>query len=196
MTRTIRPAAETDAAKVLAIYGPFVRHTHTSFELEVPDELEIARRIRETSRTHPWLVCEEDGEVLGYAYATSFRARPAYQWGAETTIYVKEGQRRSGIGRNLYSTLLAVLEIQGFRMAYAAISLPNPASIGLHQALGFETVGVFRRAGYKFGAWHDVGWWQRSICDREDPPEPPTRFRDLVGDTAFTELLAVASHRL
>ena len=180
MKRFFRPANEADAAQILAIYAPFVRDTHTSFELEVPDVTEIARRIRETSRTHPWLVCEEAGEVLGYAYATPFRTRPAYQWGAETTIYVKEGRRGSGLGRALYGELFSVLEMQGFRMAYAAIALPNPASIGLHEALGFEPVGVFRAAGFKHNAWHDVGWWQRPIAAQDGTPEPPIPFRDLV----------------
>ena len=175
----IRPATETDAAQIAAIYAPFVRDSHTSFESEPPDAAEIARRIANTQRTHPYLVFDRDGEVLGYAYATPYRPRAAYQWGAETTVYVKEGLRRSGVGRRLYSSLFAVLAHQGFRMAYAAIALPNPASIGLHEALGFEPLGAYRAAGYKLGAWHDVGWWQRCIAPLDADPVPPLPFGTL-----------------
>jgi phosphinothricin acetyltransferase len=178
----VRPAAEADAAQIAAIYTPFVRDTHTSFEQEPPDAAEMARRIRETLRTHPWLVCERDREVLGYAYATPHRARAAYQWCTETTVYVKEGLRRSGVGRRLYGALFAVLEHQGFRMAYAAIALPNPASAGLHEALGFEPLGVYRAAGYKHGAWHDVGWWQRAVRSLDPNPTPPLPFASLTSD--------------
>jgi L-amino acid N-acyltransferase YncA len=150
----------------------------------------MRRRIRETLRTHPWLTCDRGGEVLGYAYATVYRPRRAYQWCAETTVYVKEGRRRSGIGKALYSALLALLEQQGFQMAYAAIALPNPGSIRLHEALGFEPVGVYRAAGYKLGAWHDVGWWQRPVRPLDPDPAPPLPFPMVLATDACREALA------
>ncbi|MGV3721086.1 MAG: GNAT family N-acetyltransferase, partial [Actinomycetota bacterium] len=132
-----RAATGDDAAQIAAIYAPFVRDSHTSFETDAPDEAEVRRRIADTQRTHPWLVCARGDEVLGYAYATPYRARAAYQWCVESTVYVKEGVRRSGVGRALYRALFQVLEQQGFQMAYAAIALPNPGSAAMHEALGF-----------------------------------------------------------
>jgi phosphinothricin acetyltransferase len=180
-TFVVRTAAVEDAAQIAAIYAPFVRDSHTSFETEPPDEVEMRRRIADTQRTHPWLVCDRDGEVLGYAYATPHRARAAYQWCVETTVYVKDGLRRSGVGRALYRALFQVLEQQGFQMAYAAIALPNPGSAAMHEALGFEALGVYKAAGYKHGAWRDVGWWQRAIRPLDPNPSPPIPFRSLCG---------------
>jgi L-amino acid N-acyltransferase YncA len=176
---TIRIAAGEDAAQIAAIYAPFVRNTPTSFEMEPPDEEEIRRRLRETLRVYPWLVAERAGEVLGYVYASSHRSRAAYQWCVETTAYVKEGARRCGLGRRLYGTLFPILGAQGFRNAYAGIALPNPGSVGLHEAVGFELVGIYRAAGYKLGAWHDVGWWQRRLGSPDAEPQPPIPFAEL-----------------
>jgi L-amino acid N-acyltransferase YncA len=176
----IRPATATDAEQIAAIYAPFVTDSHTSFETEAPTGTEIARRIRETQRTHPYLVAVSNEEVLGYAYATSYRARAAYQWCVETTVYVKSGLRRSGVGRSLYSALFSVLALQGFHMAYAAIALPNAASAGMHEAFGFEPLGVYRAAGFKHGQWWDVGWWQRAIRDMEAEPALPLPFSHLL----------------
>lgn len=188
-TFDLRVAAERDAAQVAAIYAPFVQDTHTSFEAAAPDEAEMARRIRETLRTHPWLVADRTGEVLGYACATSHRSRAAYRWSVETTVYVKAGLRRCGVGRSLYGALLGVLELQGFRMAYAGIALPNEASVGLHEALGFEPVGMYRAAGFKHGRWHDVGWWQRAVGTPNPQPEPPRAFADMQASEAVREVL-------
>jgi L-amino acid N-acyltransferase YncA len=189
--RALRPATEEDAAQIGAIYAPFVRNTHASFELEPPDETEMRRRIRETLKTHPWIVCARGGEVLGYAYATPYRTRAAYSWGTETTVYVKEGARRSGLGRLLYGTLLALLRLQGYRMVYAAISLPNPGSVGLHEALGFEPIGVYHAAGFKHGAWHDVGWWQLQIGPLDPAPEAPIPFPEFRDTPACLSALAL-----
>jgi len=180
----VRAASADDASQIAAIYAPFVRDTHTSFETEPPDGTEMARRIAVTQRTHPWLVCERDGEVLGYAYATPYRARAAYQWCVETTVYVKVGLRRCGVGRALYEALFRVLEQQGFQMAYAAIALPNAGSAAMHEALGFEALGVYKSAGYKHDAWHDVGWWQRTIRPLDPKPRPPIPFSELCASDA------------
>jgi L-amino acid N-acyltransferase YncA len=173
-TAMTRLAREDDAAQVQAIYAPVVRDTAISFETEPPGVAEVRRRIREVLTRFPWLVRERDGELLGYAYATRHRDRRAYQWSVEVAVYVARHARGAGVGRSLYLPLLDLLAAQGLVTAYAGITLPNPASVGLHEALGFTPVGVFREAGFKHGAWRDVGWWQRRLREPAVPPAPPT----------------------
>lgn len=160
----VRVAEPHDAHELLAIYGPIVRETAISFELEVPSVDEIARRIGDGMVERPWLVAEREDVIIGYAYAGAFRARPAYRWSAEVSVYVAAHARGAGVGRTLYGALLRVLIAQGYAMAFAGIALPNPASVALHEALGFQPVGVFHKAGFKFNAWHDVGWWERGLA--------------------------------
>ena len=124
-------------------------------------------------RTKPWLVWEEDGRVLGYAYASGHRARAAYQWCVEVSVYVHPDARRGGIARRLYTELFERLREQGFYNAYAGITLPNPASVGFHEAMGFRPIGVYPKIGYKFGRWHDVGWWSLRLRDDDEEPAPP-----------------------
>lgn len=134
----------------------------------------MARRIAQTVVMYPWLVYEEHGgAVVGFARAARFRERPAYQWSVEVSAYVRPDAHRQGIGRRLYSALLPILTTQRFCTAYAGIALPNAASIGLHESMGFAPVGVFRGAGYKLGAWHDVGWWQRPLRALDVDPALP-----------------------
>jgi phosphinothricin acetyltransferase len=169
----IRLATPDDAAEVAAIYAPAVTERATSFELEAPDAAEMARRIERTLGRTPWLVCARAGVVLGYAYASAHRERAAYRWSVDVSAYVRADARRGGVGRGLYASLFAVLARQGFRNAYAGVTLPNDASVGLHRAVGFTPVGVYRGVGYKLGAWHDVAWFEREIAPRvSDPPEP------------------------
>jgi L-amino acid N-acyltransferase YncA len=167
---------------MLAIYAPLVRDTAISFELQPPTEAQMRERVGGVLERMPWLVCEEDGRVLGYACATPFRTRPAYQWTVEVTVYVHPAHSRRGIARALETALLAGLRLQGFRTALAVIALPNPASVALHEDLGFTPVGVFRAAGYKLGRWHDVGWWELALGDRTLGPKPP---RELAALTAL-----------
>ena len=178
---TIRDAIpERDAEVCRDIYAPYVRDTAVSFEESVPTLEEFQGRIRKTTATHPWLVMEIAGKVVGYAYASQHRPRAAYRWTAEVTVYIDAHHHRRGVGRRLYAELLGRLRRQGFRLAVAGITLPNDASVGLHRAMGFEPVGVYERIGWKAGAWHDVGWWQLDLrpgttaAPREPlPPEPP-----------------------
>lgn len=165
-------ASEDDAPALGAIYATSVQETAISFETVPPGDAEMARRVRQTLETHPWLVCEGAGGVEGYAYATTYRVRAAYRWSCEVSVYVAGAEQRHGTGRRLYGALLEVLSRQGYQQAYAGITLPNAASVGLHESLGFEVVGVYRRVGFKFGAWHDVGWWQRALSKSDAPPEP------------------------
>lgn len=170
-----RVAEPRDAAGVQAIYAPIVASTPISFEVDPPAVAEMARRIGRTMPAQPWLVAEAQGQLTGYAYAGPFRSRPAYRWSVQVSAYVHPDWRRRGVGRSLYTALLAVLALQGYRQVCAGITLSNPASVGLHQALGLVPVGVCRRVGWKLGAGHDLGWWQRSLtASREEPGEPQT----------------------
>ena len=168
----IRLATPADAPTIGAMYRPIVESTTISFETVAPDEGEMRARIVETLRTHPWLVFERDGHVLGYAYATRHRARDAYRWSVDTSVYVTDSARGQRIGLALYSSLFAILEAQGFARAYAGIALPNPASVGLHERIGFVPIGVYHAVGYKLGAWRDVGWWEKAIAAPPAPGEP------------------------
>jgi L-amino acid N-acyltransferase YncA len=167
----VRAATPADAAAVAAIYAPVVTGTAISFEEEPPGPDEISRRMAARPRL-PWLVADDGGRVAGYAYASAHRARPAYRWSADCSVYLDPGYRGRGVGRQLYERLIPAVRELGYRSLFAGIALPNPASVGLHEALGFEPVGTFRRVGYKLGAWRDVGWWQLFMDDHDDPAEP------------------------
>jgi phosphinothricin acetyltransferase len=169
---SIRAACEADAAAIQAIYAPIVRDTAISFEEDPPSVEEMASRIQKTLIDYPFLVCDRDGEIVGYAYAGQHRVRAAYRWSVDVSVYVSPKVRRGGIGRALYTALLTILNGQGFHTAFAGIALPNEASIGLHEAVGFEPLGVYREVGFKHGRWHDVGWWRRSLGRNERPSEP------------------------
>ena len=159
----IRTATVADAAVLREIYRPYVETTAVSFELEVPSIEEFRRRISVAVEGWSWLVAEVDGRPVGYAYASAHRARAAYRTSVETSAYVHEDHQRRGIGRALYTQLLNELGERGFASAFAGITLPNDASVGFHESLGFEPIGVFPRVGRKFGAWHDVAWFYRAI---------------------------------
>lgn len=163
-----------DAATCVAIYAPHVESGATSFEQEPPGAAGFAERIAHTATTYPWLVAERNGEVVGYAYACPHRARPAYRWAVEVSVYVDREARRHGHGRALYRELFERLRRQRFHVACAGITLPNDASVALHESLGFVAVGIYRRIGWKAGAWHDVGWWQVELAPAGDgaPAEP------------------------
>jgi phosphinothricin acetyltransferase len=163
-----------DAAAIARIYDPFVIDSVISLEAVAPGEREMARRIERISRTHPWLVAEEDGGLAGYAYASQHRERAAYRWAADVTVYLDPAYHRRGIGRALYGALLGLLVKQGIYLGCAGITLPNEASVGLHEALGFRPIGIYRRVGWKAGAWRDVGWWQLQLVEPgpEAPAEP------------------------
>ena len=176
MSTTIRVATPADAETILAIYAPIVQQTAISFEVEPPTLMAMRARIARTLQQLPWLVCAPHGEVLGYVYASPHRTRPAYQWSVDVSVYTHAKARRSGVGRALYCSLFELLTLQGFYNCYAGITLPNPASVGLHVAMGFQPVGVYQTVGYKLGAWHDVGWWQRGLKPCLSHPAPPTTF--------------------
>lgn len=167
----IRDATSADAPACAAIYAPYVLDTAISFELDPPTPAEMADRIAATARGHAWLVCEDDGRVVGYAYGGPHKTRAAYRWTCEVSVYLERTRRRTGTGRVLYDALLTRLTERGFRTAVAGIALPNEASVGMHRALGFDTVGTYRRIGWKHGAWHDVLWMQRDLAADGPPTE-------------------------
>jgi phosphinothricin acetyltransferase len=158
------------------IYAPAVTDGFISFEEAAPDAAEFAARMTAGLRAYPWLVFEEDGRVLGYAYASEHRSRASYRWSVDVAVYVRDGFRRRGVGRALYGRLLSILKRPGFRMAFGGVALPNPGSVALHDAMGFKLVGVYPAVGFKLGAWRDVGWWSLDLGDPAGsgraPPEP------------------------
>lgn len=174
----IRTATTADAASVAAIYDPVVRDTTISFETEPPGEAEMQTRIEKTLDTLPWLIAEDAaGVVCGYAYASKHRERAAYQWSVDVTVYVREDTRGQGVGRALYGRLLPLLAELGYCQAFASIALPNAGSVGLHEAMGFEAIGVYRNVGFKHGAWRDVGWWQKSLRGSGALPQERLAYR-------------------
>ncbi|HEX4304785.1 MAG TPA: GNAT family N-acetyltransferase [Solirubrobacterales bacterium] len=172
---TVRRAdPDRDAAACAAIYAPSVESTPISFELVPPDAAEFAGRIAKYSATHQFLVAEVDGAVVGYAYACEWAERAAYRWSVETSVYVASDHHGEGIGSALYGELFGRLRAQGFRVAVAGITLPNPASIALHEGMGFAPIGALREIGWKDDAWHDVGYWQLDLQPgAADPPTEP-----------------------
>jgi phosphinothricin acetyltransferase len=169
----IRLATPSDAKGIADIYGPVVRATPISFETEPPTEAEMERRIVSTLTYAPWLVWDDAGTVAGYVYASRHRDRSAYQWSVDVAAYTHERYWRKGIGRALYLALFDLLRLQKFYRAHAGITLPNAASVGLHESLGFRNIGVYPAVGFKLGAWHDVGWWQLALLEPVGEPLAP-----------------------
>ena len=170
---TVRDATAGDAAACAAIYAPYVTGTVVTFEVEPPTAAEMAARIAAARARHAWVVLEDGGQVVGYAYGGPYKERAAYRWACEVSVYLEPGRRRSGAGRALYEALFERLVARGFRTAVAGMTLPNPASEGLHRALGFEPVGVYREIGWKHGRWHDVAWTQKVLRSGDEPPTEP-----------------------
>lgn len=182
---------ERDAAAVAAIYADAVASTLASFEEVPPDAAEMARRIGDTLRRMPWLVAELDGDVIGYAYAAPHHARPGYRWSVNLSAYVAPGHRGRGVGKRLYAHLLDILRLQGLVNAYAGVTLPNPASERLHEAIGMRRFAVYRRVGFKFGAWHDVAWYELRLAEPAEPPPEPVMLPDL--DTGPVDAAATSA---
>lgn len=178
----IRFATEADAPALLQIYSPYIEQTVVSFENKVPSLAEFTARISKVQMAWAWLVAEENGEVCGYIYASSYRERPAYRWSVETSVYIQETYQRRGIAKALYSELFELfvqLSASGYCNAFAGIALPNEASIALHRNMGFESIGVFKRVGRKFGHWQDVAWFQRQLRDSPLTSETDLEFISL-----------------
>ena len=196
MATSIRSVEVSDAHAVRAIYAPFISDGATSFEVVVPDLAEMECRIQAQRDRYPWLVFERDHKVLGYAYASAHRARQAYQWCVEVSVYVHPKAHRCGVGRALYAALFDLLRRQGYVNAYAGITLPNPASLGLHESLGFVPVGVFSRIGFKFDRWHDVAWLQLRLLEDPRPPHDLRPAADLLQEQGVAAMLEACARSI
>lgn len=172
----VRPARPADAAGIAAVYAPIVEQSVISFEATPPDADEFARRMAARPRL-PWFVGEAGGQVVGFAYAAQHRSRAAYRWSADCSVYLAGGARGKGLGRALYERLFAEVRELGYVSLFAGVALPNDASVGLHTALGFQPVGIYRNVGHKFGSWVDVGWWQLPLLDPPHQPAEPIEWQ-------------------
>jgi phosphinothricin acetyltransferase len=161
----VRQATEADAPALLAIYAPYIENTPISFETVVPAVDEFAARIAKSLAGWQYLIAERDGRAVGYAYGSAHRERAAYRYSVEVSAYIDSAHHRQGIGRALYRRLFDDLAGKGYCNAFAGITVPNDASVGMHRSLGFEPIGVFRNIGWKFDRWHDVAWMQRALRD-------------------------------
>ena len=191
----LRLATSADASALVAIYAPMLRETATTFEIEPVGTDEMRRRVTTTLLRHPWLVAEIDGEVAGYAYAAQHRTRAAYDWSADVSVYLAPRARGRGLGRALYTALLDLLTAQGYANALAGITLPNDASVRLHESLRFTAVGVYRAVGWKLGSWHDVGWWQLRLTSSDAQPHPLIGLPDLP-ESRVAEALSAGARSL
>ncbi|MEQ8677723.1 MAG: N-acetyltransferase family protein [Aggregatilineales bacterium] len=189
MTPIIRQATPEDATQILEIYAPIVEQTTISFEISPPSVGEIAERIIHYTEKYPWLVLMDGDNLMGYAYGSTHRARAAYQWSVEVSVYTHENYRRRGVGYAAYKTLLDVLRLQGFYNAYAGITLPNDPSEGFHRALDFQPIGVYHNIGYKHLKWCDVAWYELALQDYGDNPQPPTPIGEVLSKDAYLHAL-------
>ncbi len=190
MTGRIRTATLADAEPILEIYGPVVERTFISFETEPPSLAEMRGRIERVTGSLPWLVLERSNGIVGYAYASRHNDRAAYQWSVDVAVYVREGERRQGAASALYDSLFSCLRLLGVRNAVAIIALPNPASVGFHEALGFRRVALFPGIGFKLSAWRDVGHWLLRLQEGAEPPEPLSTPGELGGTAAWRAAVA------
>lgn len=192
---TIRFATNDDTSAILNVYAPFITDTVITFEYEVPSLAEFSDRIKTIQQQLPYLVAEEDGRILGYAYASKHRDRIAYQWSVDISVYIHSDGHRQGIGRQLYTVLLALLREQGYYNVYAGITIPNQKSEGFHRSMGFEPVGVYTNVGYKFGHWHSVIWLSLILQPYSPTPTPPVAISALP-DERVRSILSVTSKQI
>jgi phosphinothricin acetyltransferase len=172
----VRIAHVNDGAAIANIYAPIVDNTYISFEESPPTAAEMSQRIEDALKTHPWLVLEAQGTIMAYAYASPHRSRAAYKWSCDVSVYVAEQARRQRFASTLYTALFNTLINQGFANVFAGIALPNDASVGIHERMGFKPVGVYPRVGFKKSAWRDVGWWSLSLQKLDNQPTAPIPF--------------------
>ena len=183
----VRLATPNDAAGILEIYAPYIANTSFTFETAVPPLIDFQKRISDYLINWPWLVCEIDGVIAGYAYGAKYRERVAYQWCVESSIYIHDDFLNHKIGKALYEALIEILKKQGYRNVYAVINLPNDRSVKFHESCGFSYFATYEKVGYKLGKWKNVGWWQLIINEYTMKPEAPVKFSEL--DKDFLESL-------
>lgn len=185
-----------DAAATLDIYRPYVEKTIISFEYDPPSMNEWQTRIENITAEYPWLVCECNDVIIGYAYASKHRYRTAYSWAVESTIYLSEDFHQKGIASILYQTLFELLRLQGYVNVYAGVTIPNIKSEQFHLAMGFYEIGYFKKIGYKFGQWHDTRWFQLHLVDHPAEPTKPLPLAEIINTPAYTAIMENANARL
>lgn len=195
-TFDIRLINGADAQAVLAIYKYYVDHTIISFEYEAPSLEEYLQRISVNTEKYPWFVCLYKNKIIGFAYGSTHRYRTAYQWSPETTIYLAPDFHTKGIGRILYQTLFEILKLQGYYNVFAGVALPNQKSVGFHQAMGFEEIGIFKKVGYKHGNWHDTNWFQLNLLPITVEPNAPKTLSNIQLTNAYADILIHANNQL
>lgn len=191
----VRMVIKEDAAEILAIYSPYILNSATSFETEVPPVEQFQKRIEDCIQKYPWMVCVIDEQIAGYVYATKHREREAYQWTCECSVYIHRDFKGKEIGKELYQLLFQVLKLQQFRNVYAGITLPNEASIRLHEKCGFRRFATYENIGFKSGNWHSVGWWKLQINNYDLQPLPPLKISGLNTDL-LDQLFMQAAQRI
>jgi L-amino acid N-acyltransferase YncA len=194
--KKIRLATEADCAAILEIYAPFITDTFITFEYEVPTVTEFCKRITNIQRKYPYLICEINGSIVGYAYASQYKERAAYDWSADFSIYINPKYHGRRIGKALYFALFELLTLQGYYNIYAGIALPNIKSESLHQAFGFKPIGVYHNVGYKFGSWHDVKWFELKIQDHSQTPIKPKNINEVINTPEFNTIIEKAEHMI
>ncbi len=190
--KNIRLATPEDSEALLDIYAPFVKNTVITFEYEAPTQDEFSSRITDISRKYPWLVCEMGGRIVGYAYASKFSERAAYDWSVDASVYVHPDFHGKKIGTALYGCLFELLKLQGFYNVYAVITGANQGSLNFHQSLGFRPEGLYPHVGYKFNQWQDVQWLALTIKDHREPPQKPRSIHDIKETPEFGEAVSKA----
>jgi L-amino acid N-acyltransferase YncA len=178
----VRIATAADADSILKIYAPYIENTSYTFETEIPTIDAFGERIKSYLQSWPWLVCEIDGIIAGYAYGSKHRERVAYQWSTECSVYIHDDFQRRGVAKALYTALIEILKLQGFRNLYAVINLPNEKSVAFHESIGFEYFATYKNVGYKLGKWKNVGWWQLQLNAYDNEPSPPAKFSEMRRD--------------
>jgi phosphinothricin acetyltransferase len=193
---TIRLITPDDAEAALNVYAPYVLHTSATFEYEIPAAEDFRKKIEKITAQYPWLACECDGEIAGYAYGSMHRDRTAYQWSPEATVYLNEKFHRKGIARVLYSALFEMLKMQGYYTAFAGVLSTNEKSVEFHRAMGFEDIGLFKNIGYKLGEWHTNLWMQYEIQKPILNPPVPKAIGEIIGTEEFEKIIGKANEQV
>lgn len=194
--KKIRLATEDDSDSLLEIYAPYITNTTYTFEYDIPTIMEFKERIAKIRKYYPWLVCEINKRIAGYAYASRFREREAYKWSVSLSIYINQDHHRRGIGRALYFALIELLRLQGFYNAYVAVTVPNIKSERFHEAFGFKEVGVYHKAGYKFDSWHDVKCYELKIQEHSLSPIEPRTIDEISNTGEFRVIIEKAEQMI
>lgn len=192
----IRLANKSDIVSLLHIYAPYVTDTVITFEYEVPTISEFEKRLSNIQKKYPWLVCEINDNIVGYAYASDFREREAYDWSVDFSVYINPQYHRKNIGKALYFSLSELLKLQGYCNIYAGVTIPNIKSESLHESFGFTPIGIYQNVGYKFGSWHDVRWYALKIKEHIQSPIKPITFDKINNTTEFKAIIEKAEQMI